>query len=142
VVSFAQITPNPYVWKANNPSKTVSRIGAAERGLPGVFSPRIGMQMTFRDSAGGVASTSSLIRFKTGSDNGWPIYFRSTDSRNCSAPEPLVGVPGGATLTLTINQASTTTLVFSRSVCRAFFIFCWGQLDTALDRIALEGMSR
>lgn len=52
---------------------------------------------------------------------------RSSDSRNCAVPgRQWEAHVGNAPTTLSISTADTTTLVFSRSVCKSFFIFCWG----------------
>jgi hypothetical protein len=114
---------NVYAWKARNPAKTSFRFAAADPVRP------IGLQVTVRDEglSPPLAPDRAIIRFTNA--EGWRVGIRSSDSRNCAAPGPLLlAEAGGAPATFTISTADTTTLVFSRSVCRAFFIFCWGQL--------------
>jgi hypothetical protein len=70
----------------------------------------------------------AIVTFKN--MKGWPVGIKTTDSRNCSATCQHVVVAAGDTKSLSFGTTSTTTLVFSKSTCRASINFfdCWGEL--------------
>lgn len=125
-VAFSQINPLPYAWKAGNLGKTSYKLAFNNQ------TSQDGLELTFTEVSG-LAPSTSIVTVVHGS-RGWPIGVRGSDSGiSCSAQSPVTVVPANSTTTLVINQATTTTLVFSRSICRAFFIFCWGQ--TGMDDV-------
>jgi hypothetical protein len=120
---------NVYAWKASNPTKTSFTFAAQEQRPPAHLQvgKGAGLQVTIRDAGLNppLPPTMAVIRFTN--TVGSPVGIRSSDSRNCAVPgrqwEAHVGNPP---TTFTISTADTTTLVFSRSVCRGSFIICWG----------------
>jgi hypothetical protein len=118
---------NVYAWKAGNPTSTSFTFGAKEqqerRGAAG-------LEVTVRDEglSPPLPTTMAVVRFTN--TEGSPVGIRSSDSRNCAVPgRQWEAHVGNAPTTFTMTTADTTTLVFSRSVCRGSFIFCWGGTD-------------
>ena len=115
---------NVFSWKARNPTKTSYTLAVAE-GRAHVA--QAGLQVTIRDEGltPPLPPTMAVVRFTN--TEGSPVGIRSSDSRNCAVPgRQWEAHVGNAPTTLSISTADTTALVFSRSVCKSFFIFCWG----------------
>lgn len=113
---------NVYSLKASNPAKTSYTFAANS------LSAHIGFEFTIRDegSTPPLSPDQAVIRFTN--TEGQPVGIRSSDSRNCAVPgQQWWAHVGDPPTTFTISTADTTTLVFSRTVCRHFFIFCWGR---------------
>jgi hypothetical protein len=68
---------------------------------------------------------------------GRAVAMRTSNSGNCAAPGQQVIVAAGETKTLSFSTASTTTLVFAKSTCRAWvdWFDCWGGSALGLDDI-------
>ena len=114
--------PGVYSWKASNPTRTSFAVGIADS------AQQIGLEFNIRDERATppLPPTRAVVRFTN--TRGQPVGIRRSDSRNCAVPGPqLWAHVGNPPITFTINTSDTTTLVFSRTVCRAFFIFCWGR---------------
>jgi hypothetical protein len=134
VLSLASINPSPFTWKSRNPDKTVYTFGAR-------FGESLlvegGLQFAVVDpgGTGPVPRNVATVTFKN--TRGRPVGIRAVDSRSCGSPVRQFTVAAGATATVPINSASTTTLVFSKSTCRAWFDWfdCWGGSALGLDDI-------
>ena len=135
VVPLGAIRPNPYDIKRANLALTSLTIGAAFDAA----SPAAGGGLNF---VVGPSPTPNLIAPGTTTvtftnSRGWPVGIRAVNSRNCSAQGSPVVVPAGQTRTLRFSTSNTTTLVFSKSTCRAWInaFDCWGQSALGMDDI-------
>lgn len=119
VISLNSIKPPPYTWKANNLGNTSYYLGIKSATLP------IGMDVTIKKAPvfPRLEPTEAIITFKN--TRGWPVGIRKSDSRSCAVTNPTTTVYEGQTATIRINRTDTTTLVFSKSTCRFWFIGCW-----------------
>jgi hypothetical protein len=63
--------------------------------------------------------------------------MRTANSASCGSPGQQVTVSEGQTRSFSISGTSTTTLVFSKSTCRAWVdaFDCWGRSALGLDDI-------
>jgi hypothetical protein len=133
VIPLSAIKPPPYVWKRTSPAATSYPIGMAfQTGAPGGGG---GMVVTLADAGGTgpIPIDRTVVRFTN--TRGWPVAMRTVDSRSCGTAGQQIVVAQGETKTLTFNAGNTTTLVFSKSTCRAFvdLFDCWGHSALGLD---------
>jgi hypothetical protein len=133
LLRLASINPTPFTWKSRNLDKTVYRLGAR-------FAASIveaGLQLNFVDpgGTGPLPRNVAIVTFKN--TIGRPVGIRTVDSRSCGSPGRQFTVAAGATASFSISSASTTTLVFSKSTCRAYLDWfnCWGGSGLGLDDI-------
>lgn len=116
---------NVYAWKAANPTRTSFTFGAKEQRD---HKAAAAIEVTIRDEGANppLPPTMAVVRFTN--TEGSPVGIRSSDSRNCAVPgQQWDAHVGNPPTTFTISTADATTLVFSRTVCKNFFIFCWGR---------------
>jgi hypothetical protein len=133
VISLASLTPTPYVWKRTHLASTSYVVAI---GLPAPHSGG-GLQfnIVFPGGTGPIPRNTAVVTFKN--TKGWPVGIRTTNSRNCGVPGQQVVVAQGDTKSISFSATSTTTLVFSKSTCRAWNLFdCWGHSALGLDDIA------
>jgi hypothetical protein len=124
---------DPPAWKVKNPNQTTFSVAVSF-----VSNPRKGgLQFTVVDSGSTkpLPQNTATVTFKN--TKGWPVAMETVDRRNCSSAGQLVVVPEGSTATISISRATTTTLVFSKSTCRAWndWFDCWGRSALGLDEI-------
>ena len=114
-------TLNVHNWKAGNPHRTSYTFASTITGYPA------GIMVRVRESAQTprLAPTQALVSFKN--TRGARTGVRAHDSRvDCRTFAPTLTAAEGQTVSMTISTADTTTLVFSKSTCRHWFIGCWG----------------
>jgi hypothetical protein len=137
LIPLASVTPDPFAWKRASPINLANTTYSIGLGI----SSTAGLNVAFSGlgSTGPVPSTVSAISFTNAVGVGWPVAVRTVDSRNCAAPTQTFSVAAGETKSFSLNSASTTTLVFSKSTCRAFINLgdCWARTALGLDDIAV-----
>src|SRR5262249_53877710 len=86
---------------------------------------------------GPIPRNTAIVTFKN--TMGRPVGMRTVNSANCALPGQQVTVAQGETKSISINAGSTTTLVFSKSTCRAWvdWFDCWGGSGLGLDDIVV-----
>ena len=133
-ISLASISPTPFVWKTTHAASTSYQIGAAFGGS----NPPGGLQFTVVNpgGTGPLPRNVAIITFKN--TKGWPVGMRTTNSATCGTTGQQVVAAEGETKSISISTANTTTLVFSKSSCRAVInLFnCWGGSALGLDDLA------
>jgi hypothetical protein len=133
LMSLASISPPTYTWKRSHIAATSYAVGVAFSGP----ASGAGLQFTVVSpgGTGPVPRNVAVVTFKN--TTGRPVGMRTTNSRNCTAPGQQVTVAAGETKTLSFSTASTTTLVFAKSTCRAWvdWFDCWGGSALGLDDI-------
>lgn len=139
ILPLSSVTPPPFIWKRSSPARTTYAIGAAFTTGPG--DAGAGMSLTFSNvsTTGPIPPGISVVNFTN--TVGWPVAVRTVDSRDCAAPSQQIVVRQGETRSLSFNSGSTTTLVFSKSTCRAWIDWydCWGQSALGLDDLVTLG---
>jgi hypothetical protein len=139
ILPLSSITPPPFAWKRANPARTTYAVGAAFTTGPGNAGG--GLTLTFSNvsTTGPIPLNVTVVNFTN--TRGWPVALRTVDSRNCAAPGRQIVVKQGETKSVSFNSASTTTLVFSKSTCRAWLNWfdCWGQSALGLDDLVTLG---
>jgi hypothetical protein len=134
VLSLASINPSPFTWKSRNLDKTgydlSARFGQALLVEGGLF-----FKVVDPGGTPPVPRNVATVTFKN--TRGRPVGIRAVDSRSCGSPGTQFTVAAGATATVPISSARTTTLVFSKSTCRAWidWLDCWGGSGLRLDDI-------
>ena len=139
VLPLSAITPPPYTWKRSNLARTDYSIAAAFS--TGARGGGAGLEFTFKNvSTTGPITTGIASVFFTNT-LGRPVAMRLVDSRNCAATGRQIVVKQGETKQMSFNSSSTTTLVFSKSTCRAWIdaFDCWGQTALGLDDLITLG---
>jgi hypothetical protein len=135
VVSLASINPSPLVWKLTNPGNTKYYLGAKFGGA----NASAGLQVSIVDPGGTapIPRNIAIVTFKN--TKGRPVGMRTVNSANCSVSGQQVRVAQGETKSISINSGNTTTLVFSKSTCRAALDWfdCWGGAGLGLDDIVV-----
>jgi len=136
-IPLASITPDPFAWKRATPANLARTTYSIGLGISSTAGLTVGFSGL--GSTGPVPSTVSTISFTNAVGVGWPVAVRTVDSRNCAAPTQTFSVAAGETKSFSLNSASTTTLVFSKSTCRAFINLgdCWARTALGLDDIAV-----
>jgi hypothetical protein len=138
VISLASISPTPFAWRAANAANAArTSYGVGATFASGSPAAGAGLQFILTDpgGTGPVPRSVTTIAFKN--TRGRPVGMRTTNSANCAAPTRQLVVSQGSTQSFSISSASTTTLVFSKSTCRAWvdWFDCWGGSALGLDDI-------
>ena len=132
-IALASIAPTPFVWKASHAASTSYTVAAKFTSPNGMA----GMQLDVVNpgGTGPLPKSVAIITFKN--TKGWPVGMRTTNSATCNTTGQQVTVHAGETKSISISMASTTTLVFSKSTCRALWnaFDCWGQSALGLDDV-------
>ena len=136
-LSLASIRPPPPAGKRNSMASSSYPLAAAfPSGTPATGA---GLQMTFvpASTTGPIPPTSASVSLTNAA--GRPIGVRTIDSRNCAATSPQIVVPAGQTRSISFGAATTTTLVFMKSTCRAWadWFDCWGGSALGMDDIVV-----
>src|SRR5262249_41136311 len=135
VISLASINPTPLVWKLTNPDRTNFQLAIA---FAGAYSPGgLSLKVVDPRGTGPIPRNTAIVTFKN--TMGRPVGMRTVNSANCALPGQQVTVAQGETKSISINAGSTTTLVFSKSTCRAWvdWFDCWGGSGLGLDDIVV-----
>lgn len=120
VLDLSAIAPIPYEAKAKRPSLTVYTLGAT------VPRARVGLQFTIRNAGITPPLAPNEATVKLVNSQGRVVGVRNVNSNDCTIVNTtLLAEAGGVPATLGISAAGTTTLVFSKSSCRFWFIGCW-----------------
>jgi hypothetical protein len=139
VLPLSSIKPPPFAWKRANPASTTYAFGAAFTTGPGNVGG--GLTLTFSNASvtGPIPVDRTVVYFTN--TRGWPVALRTVDSRNCAAAGQQIVVKQGETKSVSFSSSSTTTLVFSKSTCRAWVneFDCWGQSALGLDDLVTLG---
>jgi hypothetical protein len=109
-----------YAWKAQHLAQTQYEFGTS------VAAGDIGLMVSVSKPPFPLSSTTARVTFKN--RKGWHTGIRNENSHDCATSGQTRIVEEGQTTAFMISRADTTTLVFSRPVCRAPFIWCWGQI--------------
>jgi hypothetical protein len=131
VISLGTINPTPPVWKSTHPGAKTYSIGVwFDR------SETVGMQFHVVPPAGFGPIQRNVATINFYNERGWPVGIRAIDSRNCSSGQQFV-VRRGEEVSFTIDRTNTTTLIFSKSTCRAWLPWfdCWGQSGLGFDDV-------
>jgi hypothetical protein len=136
VMSLASISPTPFAWKASNLARTSYGVGV--KFTSGSPAAGAGLLFTIVDpgaTTGPIPRNVAIITFRN--TVGWPVGMRTANSASCGSPGQQVTVSEGETKSFSISGTSTTTLVFSKSTCRAWVdaFDCWGRSALGLDDI-------
>ncbi len=133
VVPLGSTTPPPFAWKRSIPARTTYVLAAAFS--TGALRWGGWLQLTFTNPSvsGPIPLNITVVNFTN--TRGWPVALRTVDSRNCAAAGQQIVVAQGQTRSVSFNSGSTTTLVFSKSTCRAWvdWFDCWGRSALGLD---------
>jgi hypothetical protein len=135
VISLASIRPSPLAWKSMNPDKTNYQFATV---FTGVNSPGgLSVKIVDPGGTGPIPRNIAIVTFKN--TKGWPVGMRTVNSANCGLPGQQVTVAEGETKSISFNAVSTTTLVFSKSTCRAEvnWFGCWWGTGLGLDNIVV-----
>jgi hypothetical protein len=137
VMSLASVAPTPFVWKATNLAGTSYGVGV--RFVSASPAAGAGLRFVLVDpgGTGPIPRNVTTITFKN--TKGRPAGMRTVNSASCGAPGQQVLVSEGETKSISISRTSTTTLVFSKSTCRAWidWFYCWGGSALGLDDIVV-----
>jgi hypothetical protein len=133
-ISLASLSPTPFVWKTTHAASTSYQVGVGFIGSR----PGTGMEFKIVDpgGTGPLPRNVAIITFKN--TKGWPVGLRTTNSAMCNTTGQQVTVAEGETKSISISTTSTTTLVFSKSSCRALINManCWWGSALGLDDMA------
>jgi len=134
-ISLASIVPTPLAWKPMNPDKTNYQFAAAFMGVN--FSVGLSVKIVDPGGTGPIPRNIAVVTFKN--TKGWPVGMRTLNNANCGSPGQQITVSEGQTKSLSISTGNTTTLVFSKSTCRAWndWFGCWGGAFLGLDDIVV-----
>jgi hypothetical protein len=125
VLKLSQITPDPYTAKMGIASKLTSLgfgllVGSNDTQIE---RPR-GLNLTVHKPPSPLPPTSALVTFKH--NKGWHTGIRNDNSANCTTSgKTMVVEPGTTVGPFLISVSDTSTLVFSKPVCRFTFFWCW-----------------
>lgn len=119
---------NVYSWKLKDLSRTTWPIALGLKTDPATpTSTTAGLIVTLHKPSVSLPPNMALVTFKH--NTGWHVGIRNDNSKNCTTSGTTRVVEAGETTgPFLISTADTTTLVFSRPVCRAFFVWCWGKV--------------
>ena len=110
----------PYEAKAKRPSLTSFTLAAK------VPRAQVGLQFTIRNAGVNPPLAPNQAGVKLINSQGRAVGIRNSNSNDCATVNStLMAEAGGVPATLGISTADTTTLVFSKSTCRFWFIGCW-----------------
>jgi hypothetical protein len=117
VIKLSGITPDPYSIKLTHLSDTSFPIAIR-------FSDSRGLQLTVHAPPSPLPPNTALVTFKH--DKGWHVGIRNENSINCATSGKTLVVEEGQTVgPFSISTANTSTLVFSKPVCRFTLFWCW-----------------
>jgi hypothetical protein len=134
VISLGSIAPTPVAWKLSNLAKTSYSLAVGFSGVAasaGVLFTVVDMGPTTGPNPRDVA----IVDFTN--TKGRPVALRTTNSRDCSTPGQSITVAEGETKSIAIGATDTTTLVFSKSTCRAYhdWFDCWWRSALGMDDV-------
>ena len=120
ILDLSAIEPMPYVAKTRMPSLTSFPIAAK------VPRAQVGLQFTIRSAGVNPPLAPNQAGVKLINSQGRAVGIRNSNSNDCAiVNSTLMAEAGGVPAALGISTADTTTLVFSKSTCRFWFIGCW-----------------
>jgi hypothetical protein len=134
IMKLASIQPSPFVWKAGHLATNSYSLGIAfgsAANSPGGLE----VDLTSPATTSPITPIASFITFTNTQSR--PVEVRTSNSANCSAAAQSFTVAPGATVRFSIIAPQTTTLVFSKSTCRAWvdLFNCWGGSALGMDDI-------
>ena len=123
---------DPITWKQSHRTQTTYTVGVGLRSIAA------GLDFTVRDfgNTAPVTPTTSVVKFTN--TLGRPVFIRRSNSGSCGSSTASITVSQGQTVTLSLGALNTTTLIFSKSTCRAVpdIFDCWGGAGLGIDDVA------